>query len=484
MAQYFMVTIMKTTTSRYMRIIAIILITILAFATVGCSFTLGSAHYDPDYIEQIVNPDRSLFYGETITVATSWPEFINRTAIMYMAANPGVRINITNYNQTITRGDYLRPFDEWIFDSVRLEIATQLMAGSAPTLIEAVLADPFDPRQSVFFYDWYLLMDADPDFVEDDWFMNAFHAFSINNQLFQLPTSFLYHPIAVNTTIPGLLEAMSDKRQGVTMSDLMELHREFSVDHPHLLEEYFTTGMLMEYYIDRFVDVETGRVDFGEEFIKLVTYAESITCPNYTRRWSTLQPYTEHQMLRKSERYLFNFYHSWFFRYWLDYDSERLFADITPLVNDRGELLLDSQFFAGYLLNANATPIQKAIAWDFMMFTMQIEENSLTILSHLMMQPPNRNVFYNIARRQLPYDYRYAAPYWFHGTEEEFIDGVIEVMTRFNEMSMRYTRVRPRVIDDIIEDAMNQFHEGLLSVEQVAELLQNQITLVLMEMSR
>jgi len=472
---------MKRVTSWYVRIVSIVLIAALLFVVIGCSSGVESDISSPDYIDQIVNPDRSLFYGETITIATSWAVIINGYAVRYMKANPGVRINIIDYFNTLTRGE-IAP-SELSFDLVRPEIATQLMAGTAPTLIDGFLVDSFDPRQAVFFYDWYLLMDADPNFNEEDWFMNAFHGFSINGQLFQLPLVFFYHPLFVNTTIPNLSEAMNNKRDGVTMAELMELHREFSQYHSHLLEEYFTAERLLQYYIDRFVDIETGTVDFGEEFINLVTYAEIITCPDYHRRWATW-PLSEASELRKSESYLFHFIASVWNHRFLDHDGERPFAGITPLVNHRGELLIESEFSYSYLLNANATPIEKAIAWDFIMFMMQHYDPNMSLaLDGFMFRSINRDVFYNEKTRILPIMHREGHS-WFQGTYEELIAGVHETMTRFHEMPMRYIGARPRVIDDIIEDVMNQFHDGLLSVEQAAELLQNQITLVLMEMER
>jgi len=468
----------KEATTMRIRMIAMLLVLALVFTAGACSFGDETEQSSPDYIEQIVNPDRSLFYGETITIATSWVPIMNEFAFRYMEANPGVRIDLISYFEAA--GGVAGHSDPYDFSQPRLEIGTQLMAGSAPTLIDAVLADPFDPRQAIYFFDLYLLMDTDPNFNEEDWFMNVFHAFSINDQLFHFPFQMIYTPVVANSTISGLLEAMSDKRQGVTMSDLMELHRDFSINHPHLLEEYFTSEMLLQYYIGRFVDVETGRVDFGEEFIDLITYAESITCPDFTRRWrnTTFQANSE---IRKSERYLFHFYSTWQYHHFHDQDGERPFASITPLVNGRGEMLIDSNFSFNYLLNANATPIQKAIAWDFLMFVMQ-HENQAT-RSHIMMPVPNRNTFYNMAREMiLGLHEEQILHTWFPGTSEEHAADVIGTMTKFQEMPLRSISVLPRMINEIIEENMTLFHDGLLSAEQVAQNLQDQITLALMEM--
>jgi len=478
---------MKRVTSWYVRIVLTVLIAVLLFVVIGCSFVAYDDISSPDYIEQIVNPDRSLFYGETITIAAydTWIilPFINA----YMLANPGVNIQVT---QHLELDQSFRDTTDW--GQVRMEIGTQLMAGSGPTLIYGYLADPLDPRQAVFYYDWYQLMDADPNFKEEDWFMNVFHAFAIGDQLFHFPISVTYSPVVANRSIPGLLEAMTEYADGITLSELMQLNSYFSERHPqHYLEMHFSSAWIMQLMSEQFVDVEAGRVDFGDVFIDLIIYADSITCHNFnsegwTPGWNGVFSSSTEQMI--SERYLFHLDTNFWFWYWLDYYEEiQLFAGMTPLTNVSRELLIAPR--DNFLLNANATPIEKAIAWDFMMFVMQ-PENFTTQLSHSWhLQPPNRNLFEYLIRRFLFYSWDHPRfgdrvfP-WFPGTHYEAAEVVFARMTPFAEMPMRTTSNRPRIVDEIIEDNLYLFYAGLLSAEQTAQNLQNQITLVLMEMER
>jgi len=50
------------------------------------------------------------------------------------------------------------------------------------------------------------------------------------------------------------------------------------------------------------------------------------------------------------------------------------------------------------------------------------------------------------------------------------------------DMPMASTRTLPFAIENIIDEALELFHNGLVSAEQTAADLQNRITLVLMEM--
>ncbi|MCL2426157.1 MAG: hypothetical protein FWD05_07450 [Oscillospiraceae bacterium] len=484
---------MKKTIARYLRIIAIILIIItLAFATVGCSFAPGSTLYDPDYIEQIVNPDRSLFYGETITIAMLNPHGVPHHAIRYMAANPGVTINLISFDDYWQR----QPEPDW--GEVRMEIGTQLMAGTAPTLIESFFVDAFDPRQAVFLYDFRKLMDADPSFNEDDWFMNVFHAFEVNDRFYHFPLYVAYQPIVANRSIPGLLEAFAAYSDGITLLQLMQLSYDFLEFHPqYYLEEHFSSACIMRHYSDRFIDVETERVSFDDDFIDLITFADSITSPRFSDNWRAgsllhfrrMRRQTEEQI--KSERYLFHFdVNSWYY-YWLDFEEDlHRFSGMTPLTNDRGELLVES--VDNFMLNANATPIQKAIAWDFLLFAMQpenyirsgfgmfasVQSASRSQLESNVSFPMSTFFYYNYRNIRIE-----AFP-WFLGDYDEAMEGVLERMMVFAEMPMRSTRTYPRIIDDIIDENLYLFYAGLLSAEQAAQNIQNQVTLVLMEMSR
>jgi len=459
---------------------------------VGCSFALGSVHYDSDYIEQIVNPDRSLFYGESITIAMLSPHVVTEHAINYMSANPGVTINLVSYDDHM----HIQPEPDW--GEVRMEIGTQLMAGTAPTLIESFFVDAFDPRQAVLFYDFRYLMDADPSFNEEDWFMNVFHAFEVNDRFLHFPLSVQYQPVVANRSISGLLEAFTAYADGITLLQLMQLYYDFSKSHPqYYLEEHFSSAWIMRYYSNRFLDMEAERVSFDDDFVNIITYADSITCPRFYDDWRAgnllmrRSIFSSIQEQIKSERYLFHLDSPHRFWYWLDFDDNmHEFSDITPLTNNQGELLVES--VDNFVLNANATPIQKAIAWDFLMFAMQPENSLRRVFGRFAsIQPPSRGQLEQIISINMSIYFYYnsrnirneAYPL-FLGTYDEAMEGVLERMMVFAEMPMRSTRTYPRIIDDIIEENLYLFYAGLLSAEQTAQNIQNQVTLVLMEMSR
>ena len=480
---------MKRVTSWYVRIVSTVLVAALLFIAIGCSFGAYDDIFCPDYIDQIVNPDRTLFYGETITIAVGSPWVISPHATNYMLANPGVRVNVVSYDGG------LEVLSESDWRQVRTEMATRLMAGSAPTLIDSFMVDSFDPRQAAFFYDWRQLMDADPNFNKEDWFMNAFHAFSVDGRFYHFPINIFYSPVVANRSIPGLLEAMKEYADGITFSEIMQLYQTFSEHYPHHLELGFSSAWVMHFGGEQFIDVVTGRIEFSEEFVNQITYADSITSPDFREWQDTTRRFWYRIFSRdvdrgRSERYFFNIDSSRSFWYFLDFnDNIHMFAGMTPFVNNQGELLVGSA--DNFHLNANATIIEKAIAWDFLMFAMQPENlpKNHPGLMDMYLLPPNRYLTSHIISELMSFsqggnrhgDYLYP---WFPGTLDDAIEGVTARMTAFGEMPMRATRTYPRIIDDIIDENMRLFHDGLLSAEQTALNIQNQITLVLMEMER
>lgn len=461
------------------------LVIALLMTITSCSFYNVDEEINQDLIELIQNPDRSLFEGESITIATRYPWFINPIVVAYMNMNPEINVHVTHHSTVEADGP---------LEQIRMEMAAQLMGGSAPTLINSFLVDIFDPRQAIYFYDWQNLMNADPVFDKAEWFMNVFNAFSVDSHLYVFPLNVTYLPVVVNRTVPGLLEAVSEYSSGITLSSLLQIYDYFSEYYSFLLESTFSSAWIMHFSSERFIDIEIDHVDFSEEFIDFIIYADNITSPDFDDVFRdihflmgnvTLSTINEQNLGR---RYFFQLDSNQNFWYFLDfYGDIHGFAGMIPLVNEHDELFVSA--LDGFLLNANATPVEKAIAWDFLMFAMQPENFPDHVHSNWYLQPPNRNLFYHLIRKSLYEsfggnargDYLYP---WFSGTVEDAVDGVIAKMSQFAEMPMRSTSSHSRVIDRIIDDNICLFHDGLLSAQQAADLIQNQVTLVLMEMAR
>ena len=455
------------------RIISLLGFVMLIFISIGCS--IENNPIDP-IIEQIVNPDMEALEGEVLTIAISRNKgFLLEFTQRYMIQNPGITIEIICY--------------EWIFQrdgnwsAARQEISIQLMAGTGPILIDSELVDSLNPPSQQLLFDWFPIMQASPDFNEDDWFMNVFHATAINGRLYKFPIGFSYEVVSYNSLIPGLSETMSG-REGITLSELFDIYDNFCYDKTHNFMYLFSPGWMLPYFIDNFIDLENGIVDFNDEFIKLITYANNITSFTHLD-WSDptiFIPINRDAYL--SERYLLSSSHSAWYNMMLDINDVFNFKGYIPIIDISGEVFINvSGGGKGWLLNANATKEQLAIAWDFMQFMNNPNNypgNWMTSAA-----PANRSMLMHQLKINL---------YGVDGVIRRFnpdvrldeivgtSDIVFEKITEISERPLRNLNRLPDSLNIVLLDAISQFTYGLISAEQTAQNLQNQVELMIMEM--
>ena len=464
---------------------------VLAFSIVGCgdmgsdqgreSGTGANEPAQAGNLAQIVNPDRDLFYGETLTIATLSEERLRNIVTQYRMQNLGVNIEIIC-------------FWDMVFADIshaQNQLGVQLMAGAGPVLIEGALVDFADPRLAQYFVDWFPLMAADPNFNEDDWFMNVFHASAVDGRLYAFPTMFSYGLAMPNRTIPGLTETLAAK-EDITMPELMNLHRETSTDTSFWLAPDMSTAMALSFNLDPFMDLETGWVDFNNpQFIDFINHAQNAANPNSAATWMQMMGLLfEHEREELlSQMYLFHTLTQNQIYDFIDFADGPLFTTPTPIVNGRGELLVAP--YEAFVLNAQATPTQQALAWDFIQF-MKHPGNQGSV--HLI-ESTNRNVMRHVLEilvtHQLPREgfviYVEGILNWeLPGTMEETMDQAMAQLTAFGEMPMARMgdMAVPNVIHTIILEVLGQFDDGLISAEHAAQELQNRISLVLMEMGK
>ena len=405
-----------------------------------------------------------------LTIATPFFGFVIQTfADRYMLANSGVTITVIDY------WDYVA--NDVDLDSAIQETSAQLMAGSGPVLINYRLVDYLEPKSRQYLNDWFPVMYADPNFKEEDWFMNVFHAFAVDGRLYVFPTAYDAMFVLANSKIPGLPEAMAAHKGGITVPGLIELHRSFPTDRQYYLDINFSTDWVRRYFLKDFVDLDTGRIRFDEEFIEVIAHAREITDPDGPQGWSANSDNFDQQMALWGEKYFSLLVPTNAPFLFLDYEEGPVFTGMAHLVNSQGELLI--QVITGYLLNANSTPAQQALAWDFIRF--MLDPDTRQPQDAGVGQSANRQIMRIDIENLLPdaikdYKWRYA------GTEEEAIEQVISKLSEFGDMPMHNSRALPNRITDAVSEALRLYQDGLVSAEQTASNLQNQVELMFMEM--
>jgi len=389
----------------------------------------------------------------------------------FMWRNPGITVEIIDFDGDPERG--------------QVQTNIQLMSGAAPVLIDSYFMDHLNPNLAGFFVDWFPFMDVDPYFNQDDFFMNVLHGAAVNGRLYTFPYRFNYFIVTANRTIPGLAEAMEGYDR-ISFSQMMKLHHQFPTQTPMLLERDFDVIWgLMWGYIHSFIDIETRRVDFNNQnFVDFINMSRELTSPNTVlgeRSWPLQEIFvTLEEESVWSQRYFFQKHESWMFQYFVDFQGDSLFAGAMPLVDSYGKMYIDVY---GFLLNAQATPIQQALAWEFVHFISTLEANNSTNSWPAWTQV-NKEMHNALTERYFRVSVDSIAMQTgrrFTGTRAQALESTEAQLIAIRELPMTTIRI-PRLIENIIREALKDFHFGLVTAEQTAQDLQNRITLVMMEM--
>lgn len=436
---------------------------IFVLAMAGCS-------QDRSGGRDITESDRSLFYGETLTIAVPDDFFMRSSVAQYMRRNPGVTIEIINFG-----------WDN--IDAARMQLATELMSGTGPVLIDSILLDTLDPRLAPFMIDWFPVMAADPDFNEEDWFTNALHALSVNGALYEFPIEFTYNFAAINSTVLSLNESFVE-RERITISEMIEIHQQLPAASSLSIAPNFSAQWLMRYYLHHFFDMETGLVDFDNDwFINFITFARDMTEPEHLRGFITTADFNR----RESELamlYLFDIPHTnWHPFHLADFASGSIFANPIPITNEHGELWIGSG--ESYILNAvNSTPTQQALAWDFIKFLMEVDESEHSMKT-FNLHPTNRNLLRSAQNQLFPMYVNWLENHsdgWrLAGTNRDALEQNVARKTEIGNMPMIRRLRAPDIVIENIFEILQLFEDGHITAEQTAETLQSRIELIMME---
>jgi len=430
--------------------------------------------------------NRELLYGTTIYISHFVPGIMDADqlhvfAAMFMEDNPGITIEIRRFNDR---------------ERMRETIGLEMMAGdSADVLINSQAFDWRAPAVSARLADWFEIMAADPDFSEDDWFMNIFHAFAVADRLPVLPFYFNFGLVSASNYMDGAGDAFA-RHETIDLSNMMQIYETYSNEYQRIFHTFNPYHAVM-LHIGDFLDLDTGRIEFNTpEFVDFITQmgqiAEGLTflaqIPD--RQMLLQQPFAfpiqlpngHHTMVLEEISRQFAFAKILapacvFFLF--DFQSNYGFTGAAPFANEAGELIIDS-FRTSFALNANASPAQQIVAWEFMQF-MQNPENAHLAMPYRVRatsQPIHKPLFRYLANHYIDWSFaHYAGLFDINQT-----NNIIYTLENIASIPARHIAPIPEAIQLIILETIMDFHDNLITPRQAAEYLQNRITIVLMEM--
>jgi len=432
-----------------------------------------------DVIVTMPEYDREQFYGQTIKIfSLQGHQHINSLIRMYMDENPDVMVMYSLF-PSIAEGMWYT--------------TTYLAAGTAPTIMYSQFIDYYNPNYARYLADWFPVMEASPYFDEDSFFMNVFHGAAVNSRLYAFPLSFSYRMVTANSLIPGLIESLDwykGRYGGVTIPQLMEMmHVRHIPGSDMYFARYFDVSVGVWDYIHSFFDMDTRYVGFNSQsFIDLISNMQEITTSGRIFDWSRTSTHTAFAVDSvMSERYFFQFICHHILQYFVDFGETAsgdafMFTAPTPILNNQGELNID--LINAYVLNAQATTVEQAIALDFMLFIRQfwigtgIDFRNLQIPRML---PVDRDMHYGMVTSNINNTLFNEDGHWGRWVAErgelspEEREDIISQLVAIGGMPMTSTQV-PHEIKDIIFYELREFHNGFVSAEDVAHNLYSRIT--------
>ncbi|MDR0273103.1 MAG: hypothetical protein LBI27_07290 [Clostridiales bacterium] len=405
--------------------------------------------------------------GTSISVAVIYDTGISGIAEMFMTENPGTTIEIINYD-----GDWERAFTQ---------LAAEIMSGEAPTVMTSSLVDYTDPNISRLMADWFTIMRSDPDFREEDYFMNVINAAAVNGRLVGFPMSYDYQLVAFNNAVPGYRQLA--ERDTITAVELLEFHAESDANIPYV-DSNFDLSVISHSLIPSFFDYQTGQIDFeNQRFIDILNHSLAATEPEksfgMTMSGGLFDPNTQAE---RAAKYFYNINGPYDLSVFMEFENA-LFEGSVPLVNSRGELM--ANVWDSYLLNASATHEQQVLAWNFVKFLLRVPAedepqryvSSTPITPALLRYSLETTVTGLIDVCETHYGSRLV------GTEEEILEYTYNRMIEIANMPMTDYRYAPNSITAIPWEVLTEFHEGLITAEQAAAQMQNRMSLAIMEMN-
>ncbi|MCL1873106.1 MAG: extracellular solute-binding protein [Clostridiales bacterium] len=368
------------------------------------------------------------------------------------------------------------------------QISTQLLGGGAPDLF--MPTSDFSPKlfDSGLLADFYPLMQSDPDFNEDDYYMNVIKSGEYCGKLFWFPSYFGHRPIAVNNLFSKSLAERYKSFDAINLRQLLDLYNSLPDKGGRYLCD--PTAAISDWYT--FIDFANKTCDFNNDyFIKYITDQKNITDPkkeisdhiskgkDFFNQWDISDFSDSNLQERYALEYIFkvNSGDTSYLSLLLPYANERAFTHFIPLADDKGSLITG----LGDSFCISAASANKDLAWEFIkLFTNPDKEEFIQTLPTFF-HPIRRDLFKATTTRILENTIEEKRKVEaIDGETSQIVEGIMAFLERCNDMPM-VSPIRMVEIDRIIEETLTDFLMDLLTAEQAASILQNKISLYLTE---
>jgi ABC-type glycerol-3-phosphate transport system substrate-binding protein len=424
------------------------------------------------------SPAESSLSG-TLTISQASRFQLNIAVERFATLHPDVEIVLNCYNS------------EW--QRFNMQVSTELIAGVADDIISLGTLPLFDLADRGFVVDLLPLMQNDPDFNENDYFMHVINAFKYKGGLYAFPLDFVYALIGINTfnldevnsrNFEEIIERFG-QYETINYRQMLDLYMELEGRN----RLYVSFGANALNYIIRqlsnFINFENNTANFyNDEFIRTLNDWREVTDPLIIAGgefpignvFAGVRRAMQHEL---ASRYLFASYATGLsYAIFFPQAEQELFTHFIPLATYDGEIIVDTG--RAFFINSASNNIE--LAWEFLKFL--ATDMYVYYFGFPSWIPTNRDKFRNTISQSIERDVRLWAQegHLFDvGDIDELTESIYERVSVFNEMPMQHSTEFWGAHSVILEEIITSFYHGVLTAEQAALELQNRISIFLME---
>lgn len=217
--------------------------------------------------------------GELQSSNSPEPEEPKRTLRFWFLG--GTDVSTAMYNHATAymalHPDVLIELEPQGYDYDREELSVQLMSGQAADVLETY--GNAKELTSGHFLDLYPFMEQDPNFREEDYFMDILTGAETDGKLYGLGTWFsIYGLYAMRKDLDPEAAEWFETAETVTYADMIRLYQEVGQAEGLVIYNTFLPTDAFDYYCDSLIDLENKTCNYQNEELKAVL-EQALTLP-------------------------------------------------------------------------------------------------------------------------------------------------------------------------------------------------------------
>ena len=366
------------------------------------------------------------------------------------------------------------------YSNVLEQIKVAFMSGNAFSIVGDVFClynYNLNHADNGYLADIYELMNNDPDFKKEEYYIGLFEALEYKNKLYFFPTSFEYEFIVFNKTLSEQALESFTALDRIGYPEMLDFYNSYGSNQDLYIDtSYEPSVQMVQNEIAKFVNYEDKTCNFkSEEFINILKLYKTIdslkSSPEIAKRSNNNYFNPD---LGLSKEYVFKRISYFGGQYLLPYKSNN-FTHPIPLTNSDGEVMVTAENYSIYAGSKN-----KDLAWRFLKFATAKERshfgyyvspNKVLDRSHAYRMMQSYELYASKETTERIGDIKGGAT-----AKSDYQDKIFENMP-IAKLAVTYDQP----LLTIVQNEVDLFFLGAQTAEQTAAKIQNKVSLYLIE---